>query len=323
MRGVDDHKRQLNRLKQKRFRERSSAERDALQNEVYKLRNVLRALQKRRTKVPRAPTTTPQPLCAQLAPWAASSAEGCHGVTLVADAVGRKVGLDWYSQHLFHNTDRLLQTCAFPSDGSAVAEPIRLWETGASLELLACQQHDFARSLEATYYALHDTMWAHLRGDTVANVSEFLDVELTRAIDAKMVYRRNVPLLDEHICYVSREFRGANRIVFVCGNFGHDEKLPRASRWRSRLFWYVLDRVSATRTRLRVVWYNGPQLVDGRIVPWRDEVAEEYIHLIGLAADQQLEHCKRVIQPFALSQLDSFTTSVVTAVQSTTPQDDP
>ncbi|KDO18680.1 hypothetical protein SPRG_15205 [Saprolegnia parasitica CBS 223.65] len=178
MKDVDAHKRQINRLKQKRFRERSITERDALQAEVYQLRNVLRALQKRRTKVPRAPTTALQPLCAQLASWVASSVEGYRGVTLVADAVGRKVGLDWFSQHLYHNTERLLQTCAFPHDGSAVAEPIRVWETSASLELLVCHQHDFEKSLEATYESLHDTIWAHLRGDTAANVSEFLNIEV-------------------------------------------------------------------------------------------------------------------------------------------------
>lgn len=44
--------------------------------------------------------------------------------TLLGDAPARKMGFDWITQQLYHNTDRVLQACQFP----APSDPRRMLE---------------------------------------------------------------------------------------------------------------------------------------------------------------------------------------------------
>ncbi|OQR89200.1 hypothetical protein ACHHYP_06424 [Achlya hypogyna] len=192
-------------------------------------------------------------------------------VQLLADPDARRLGLDWYTQHLYHNTDRMLALCAFPSEGVVRDISVMDHEHGVS-DILGRIQIDCALSLDDTYAALHTKIWDELRGDTQASWSEFLDTELVQSIDPKMVYRRTAIAADESNYYVGREFKSENRIVFLFGNFSQDELQPENQRWRPRMFWYVLERMGPTQTRIKLVLYNGPKVHCGVIVPWKADV---------------------------------------------------
>ncbi|KDO21958.1 hypothetical protein SPRG_12822 [Saprolegnia parasitica CBS 223.65] len=191
-------------------------------------------------------------------------------IVLLADAASRKLGLDWFTQHMYYNTDRMQQLCAFPSSGTVRDISVVDHENGVS-DILGRIQIDCDLPLEATYAALHDKIWDELRGDTQAAMSEFLDADIIKSIDAKMVYRRTALTADESNYYVCREFATQDRIVFLFGNFSQDALQPENVRWRPRMFWYCLERLGAGHTRIKQILYNGPKVVHNQIVPWTSD----------------------------------------------------
>ncbi|KDO18678.1 hypothetical protein SPRG_15203 [Saprolegnia parasitica CBS 223.65] len=224
-----------------------------------------------------------QDLACTLATWVGQSVpspsqlddnplRGLTALTLPADPEARKRGLDWYSQHLLFNTDRMLQLCGFPSKGTLhdvlVTDDA---ESGLS-DILGRIQIEYNLPLHKTYSALADKIWGELRGDTHVSMSEFLDTETTAAIDPKMLYRRTPLGPRESNYYVCREFASDDRIVFLFGNFSQDVLHPINHMWRPRLFWYVLERVAPNQTRVRTMLYNGPKVVHGKVMTWRDDL---------------------------------------------------
>ncbi|EQC29856.1 hypothetical protein SDRG_12403 [Saprolegnia diclina VS20] len=303
--------RRRNRVKQKRLRERVAAERRSLRAQVATLCKALAAsahkpndtllswktiaaglarstVESRLSSVMlRQELERTLALSGRIQAWVASmhpsrtllpaAPFSWINITLVDDIASRKVGLDWYTQHLYFNTERMVALCNFPSHG-AIMDNLIL-ELGQDLvDLIGRIQIDYDQSLEATYALLRDTIWAELRGDTHSFVSEFLDQELTEAIDPTMLYRRTVLEVDESNYYVCREFCTDDRIVFLFGNFSQDARQPENHRWRPRLFWYILERHGPHRTRLKVIMYNGPKMIYGRLNTWRNvlESVNEY-----------------------------------------------
>ncbi|OQR85094.1 hypothetical protein ACHHYP_12291 [Achlya hypogyna] len=300
MTETSESKRLRNRLKQKRHRDRFSAERDFLQAKLYMLRNTQRALLSKWAQAGEA-----RRLAAAAAQSVMASRElkrQCHAIimesrvmaswvaaycnppftpkfamTLAADAVARRNGLDWFTRHLYHNTDRVLH--GFPPNGRSVAEPIALDPDSKYLELHCRYQRDVFLSLPETYNATRDAIWSILRGDTSRSFSEILDPEITKQIAPDMLYRRTAVCADESTYYACREFASENRVVFLFGNFGQDELQPTNTQWRSRLFWYVLERVAPHQTRFRMVWYNGPYVLGNEVLTWKDESAGMGLHV--------------------------------------------
>ncbi|OQR89556.1 hypothetical protein ACHHYP_06217 [Achlya hypogyna] len=308
---IKEHQRLQNRLKQQRFRERFFIERDALQAQLNALQaevdklppkakrvaltkalpwsevasvfaeSSTEALEEHRTLKTKhrklvalskrmsswvasmSATTTPKQL-PQGTVWGQTS--------LLGDPTGRRLGLDWYSQHLYHNTDRMLAYSEFPAVGS-FADTVIFDGQYDSVNVVMRIQHEFDLPLQAVYDGMREPIWSLLRGDTRPYMVEFMNEDIVKSIDANMLYRRTVFNSVESSYYVCREFSSDERIVFVTGNFYRDELLPSNSQWCNRMCWFVLERASATKTRLRTAFFNAPYIVNDRFISWKEDAA--------------------------------------------------
>ncbi|EQC29864.1 hypothetical protein SDRG_12408 [Saprolegnia diclina VS20] len=307
-----EHQRLRNRLKQKRHRERHISERETLQAQLLELGQLLAAVSRRgdaaaqatlhklrseynaTRHVGEAMTAWVASMCTRVLPLAGTPF-GWTKTSLLAEPAARKLGLDWFSQHLYHNTDRMAAYAQFPSAG-ALADNVLLDVGNGHLDLVGRIQVEYDLPLFDTYAALKAPIWSMMQGDTSAYMSEFLDTELTSAISPeKMLYRRNVRSERETNYYVCREFCTDDRIVFTFGNFFHDQRLHENIDWRPRMFWYVLERASLTKTRLRVMLYNAPYLKGGKMVSWQDELLHDYgIDCSVLDPDVAFRKCQQL-----------------------------
>ncbi|OQR87073.1 hypothetical protein ACHHYP_09570 [Achlya hypogyna] len=211
-------------------------------------------------------------------------------MTLATDPTARRLGLDWYTKHMYHNTDMMLERSRFPSDG-AVSDVI-VDECGNDcVDVFGRVQVNHNVSFEEAYAILAPRINTLLRGDSMAHTSAFLDQQITSEIDPTLVYRRMAVSGDDSRYYVSREFATEGRVVFLLGNLAHDELQPANQTWRPRRFWYVLER-HGTGCRVRFMWYNGPYVVDGQLVPWASHVAlteNEYGERINAKSPAQFQ----------------------------------
>ncbi|KDO22958.1 hypothetical protein SPRG_11805 [Saprolegnia parasitica CBS 223.65] len=203
--------------------------------------------------------------------------------TLLEDPTARRLGLDWFTQHMYFNTDRMLARGGFPSQGSFA--DVLVQDCGNDcVDVFGRVQAEYSVSLEAAYAFLAPRIWSILRGDAMAHTSQELDSDITAAIDPSMVYRRYAVSGDDSRYYAAREFRTPDRIVFLLGNMAQDELQPTSAIWRPRRFWFVLERQGDGRCRMRFMWYNGPYVVQGSAVPWDQHIAlteHEYDEVIG------------------------------------------
>ncbi|OQR89829.1 hypothetical protein ACHHYP_20242 [Achlya hypogyna] len=110
-----------------------------------------------------------------------------------------------------------------------------------------------------------------------------------------MTYRREVLCTRESNYFVSREFATENRVVFLYGNYYQDERCAHNPEWRPRMFWYILERTGPATSRLRVVYYNAPYVIDNKLVLWRDELAQDGVDFTGLSEEGQFRRFKTII----------------------------
>ncbi|OQR85090.1 hypothetical protein ACHHYP_12292 [Achlya hypogyna] len=187
-----------NRKKQQRHRERLTAERDALQAEVMRLTHVLTTAARRREAETfavvkaalialRAKYTATRHTSQTMITWVTAmipqpgTPMGWSKLTLMADPTTRKLGLDWFTQHMYHNTDRILAYSGLPSAGS-VSDAVLVDAVGGHVDIVGRIQTDYALPLEVAYDALRGRIWSMLRGDMSEDLSEFMDTEVrTRA----------------------------------------------------------------------------------------------------------------------------------------------
>ncbi|OQS03977.1 hypothetical protein THRCLA_03744 [Thraustotheca clavata] len=205
--------------------------------------------------------------------WSATLSQPLAWVdtTLVADREARKHGMDWFSKHLYHNTDRMVQFADFPTDNKLSG--LKLVDTNdGGYNAIGRIQDTYNLPLKQVYEALQERIWSTLRGETFSAESECLDQDLTQSIDKDMLYRRSISSADEANYYICRVFHSEDRIIFLMGNFSQDALQPKNRQWRSRMFWYILERTSPNTTRLRGILYNAPYIVDGKMVTWKDEL---------------------------------------------------
>ncbi|OQR98546.1 hypothetical protein THRCLA_21881, partial [Thraustotheca clavata] len=230
-----EHQRMLNRMKQKRLRHRYLLEKQQLQDQAQNLterlsmikvkdiimfttrKNLLNEYQSTRNLAQMltewVASTVPRTL-SQLLAWV--------NTALFADREARKLGMDWYSQHLYHNTNRMVEFAGFPSDNK-LADFNVVEVSNGKHNLIGRIQYTYDMPLEQTYEALKGRIWSALRGDTAPHVSEFLDQDLTHAIDKEMLYRRAVLSVDEANYYICRVFYSEDRIIFSIGYFFAEE----------------------------------------------------------------------------------------------------
>ncbi|OQS00995.1 hypothetical protein ACHHYP_02024 [Achlya hypogyna] len=336
---MEDVERVRNRLKQRRHRARLMRKRKELLAEIDELQKVLYRLV-RRGNVP--PTLLPWPevaaslgaaatkaqyTCTQLrfhsrrmlhlvramTSWVTSivrsrnlpqSGSLVALVTLSAEPVARRVGLDWFTQHMYHNTQRMLQLSAFPVGGPVL--DILPFDCGNDIsDTVRRLQIMYDAPLCTVYTVLRGKIWSKLRGDMYPWASEVLDNDMVQSIDANMLYRRSPLDAEESNYYVCREFANDDHAVLLVGNLHQDATQPRNERWRPRMFWYVLESVGPETARLRMMSYSGPQLVNGVVLTWQDELASAGEDVSGLSAGEQFTRYQALVGPEWQSLLES------------------
>ncbi|OQR80846.1 hypothetical protein ACHHYP_17116 [Achlya hypogyna] len=225
-------------------------------------------------------------------------------VALVADRTARRLGMDWFTHHMYHYTDSILDYAGFPSAGR-IGDSVVRSIGGDYADAMSRIQIEYDRPLEATYAALKDKIWSIWRGEPMPFYSEFLDHDTTAAIHATALYRRMVISEDESLYYIGREFRTPDRVVFVLGNFAQDAQLPYNARSMPCMFWLVLERSGPQQSRMRYVLYNGPMTQNGRPMTWQ----EESIVLEGLNQTYAAYEQSRIleVQPNLVEKMKELT----------------
>ncbi|EQC29854.1 hypothetical protein SDRG_12400 [Saprolegnia diclina VS20] len=202
-----------------------------------------------------------------LASWEASEPFTWQQVWLPIDPTARRTGLDWFTQRLFHNTDRMLARTFFPSSSLPVMDHVEIDHGNDLLDIAVRLQIDIALPLDETHACVRPNIWASWKAPWSHIPVTVLDPALVASIDPNMHFQR-VDAPEEVSYFVMREFVTPDRIVFVGGNVCQTDDDPTA--WRPRLLWFTLDRVGLDKTRLRVLGYNGPYVKAQSRKTWRD-----------------------------------------------------
>ncbi|OQS00986.1 hypothetical protein ACHHYP_02023 [Achlya hypogyna] len=243
--------------------EEAQAENRALKAQRYELDQVIEAMTKWVMSMsrPSLQTMLPEPL-------------GWSRTSLSADRTSRKLGFDWYTQHLRSNTGRFFMQCSFPATG--LANHLNILENDDdTFHFVWSYQREYALSVDEVYKGIRLPIWRKLRSDTSAFPIQMLDQELLDDIaTGKMMYRRVVISEKRTDVLLTREFNEPDgRVIFVSGNIHEDALLPESHYLRNRMFWHVLEPLGPHRTRLRVAWTISSFLSNNKPVTWEEEAA--------------------------------------------------
>ncbi|KAF0694735.1 Aste57867_14411 [Aphanomyces stellatus] len=177
-----------------------------------------------------------------------------RSVTLCADPLLRQEGVEWITQHLYHNTHEMLARYEFPAETAYVSD-VDVGVTDADgFQCIHRFQSDIAYALEDAATALRPNVWKFLMVGALIS----MDPEQADANADQRLFRHYIASADENVNLVSREFVvDADHTVFVGEQIEHDEALPPDNkRQRRRLLWLALDRLAPRRTRLRILFMN-------------------------------------------------------------------
>ncbi|ETV90830.1 hypothetical protein H310_14489 [Aphanomyces invadans] len=207
-------------------------------------------------------------------------------VRLHAHPDARRHGLDWLTQVMYHNTDKLLEKYAFP-DRTPYSRLADVTVDTTSLDALSYVQRyqlELQLPLEAvlplatSYFqsgASSEQLEVHYK------TKQYLDVQMTKSIADSMTYDvvTNWSLYPQpgttRLC---RIFQDANRYVLVSQSIPDDEKLPSKNIDSKTLTWVVLDQVSPTVTIMRCLFVvsQGLDLRTGIYVPLLHEALADW-----------------------------------------------
>ncbi|KAH9115616.1 hypothetical protein AeMF1_010365 [Aphanomyces euteiches] len=215
-------------------------------------------------------------------------------VRLHANPDARRHGLDWLTQVMYHNTDRLLEKYKFParSPYSRLADIAVEGEEGP-LRFVQRYQVELGMSLEAV---LPLAISYFQTGASIENLEvhyktkRFLDVELTR--DLNMTYDVVIDqktYSNEGTTRLCRAFYDSDRVILVTQNVPDDETLPRRAKDSKDMTWVVLECLAPKLTVMRCLfvvsqsfYQDGPSA--GEYLPIHRE-AHEYWHCRDLDED--------------------------------------
>ncbi|EQC38970.1 hypothetical protein SDRG_03924 [Saprolegnia diclina VS20] len=175
---------------------------------------------------------------------------------LLAEPMGRQLGVDWITTMLFHNTERMLD--AYGVYGTATSTHMidysvnvteadtfeYVWMTTKHVDMALEHARDLIRMW--LYQYATGAMWRKTS-------STLLDVELLLPLPRTTYCETHKLEPDEMVRFLSREFRGEHQSIFVGQNIHADECMPMPTTFRNRAFWYVLDRAGPTSTKVQML----------------------------------------------------------------------
>ncbi|EQC33177.1 hypothetical protein SDRG_09162 [Saprolegnia diclina VS20] len=188
-----------------------------------------------------------------------ASAYSWRNATLFANKESRKLGLDWITKHLYHNTERMLSLCGFQSLGGTDRFD------DFAIDMSDPEYFEYTWRHQAKHNAPFETTVAAFRafvthfvngGVWSTGTGTPLDPDIVDQVAAHISYTRIASSPRESINFVSREFATSNQCIFVCQNIPFDETQPLNDEQCNRRLWIVLDRISEHATHIRVVYIN-------------------------------------------------------------------
>ncbi|RHY00354.1 hypothetical protein DYB36_005705 [Aphanomyces astaci] len=219
-----------------------------------------------------------------------------RNVSLLEHPQARKHGIDWITQHLYHNTDRVLEQYAFAAVGSGVQiDDDTIIDTSSPdcFQYVWRDQRDMDVPFDVAARALTLDFFHSLLAHGTPLTAIPTDVETLNELGGTCRYKTSVGKF-EQMNHLYRVFQSATRIVYVGQNIHHDPLYMDHARDNSsnRMTWVVLDKASATTTTLRklTITSQGFRRDDGRMIPLDEEASLWGVDLSAIAApDAQLD----------------------------------
>ncbi|CAK4070594.1 unnamed protein product [Aphanomyces euteiches] len=214
--------------------------------------------------------------------WAQLSAENVprriralpswHNTTLFAEPSLRKMGKQWITQQMFHNTERMYQTFSFPPfESDTPCFYINFEYDDVKYDAVLCRQYGDSRDFDVVCdlyrYRLCDELAVEGPARTLINTIKEQD-DLTTL--HQMTTRDG-----EWINLVCSEYREDGRSFFVVQQIIDDELLVHDnSRLRNRMSWIDVRRMPDGSTKKRLICFQSQSFTkaDGA-VPLEEEVA--------------------------------------------------
>ncbi|EQC38967.1 hypothetical protein SDRG_03922 [Saprolegnia diclina VS20] len=175
---------------------------------------------------------------------------------LPLDANTRKLGIDWLTQLLLHNTDAMLAKYKFDAlDPHAYSIDFGMSLSPDDLfEYVWRTQKEMQLPMEVVCAGLRRWMKQYTTGSVWADVqsSELLHDDALETVQGATYAHTVRENPTETVNFLTREFHPhPDRVVFVGQNIHHDERVASSVHRRNRMFWYVVDRLGPNTTRFR------------------------------------------------------------------------
>ncbi|KAF0690167.1 Aste57867_18417 [Aphanomyces stellatus] len=216
--------------------------------------------------------------------------------TLLQHPESRKLGMEWITQQLYHNLDYVQQQYGFPSMYSSVVED----DLNVMFDENGCYQ--FIRRHEVF---MHNSI-EDLRGVMGADIWQFMInyARLNICYDTpnETIRHQTLEGAYEVSNFLSREFVEPDRIVYVGQQMHEDELAPTMKLQRNRHVWYILQRITPTVTKIRMLFVVSSSFSEGGQTPLHEEARGFWgLDLKGLPEDVQQrkfrEHALAVTGP--------------------------
>ncbi|KAF0683683.1 Aste57867_24245 [Aphanomyces stellatus] len=205
-------------------------------------------------------------------------------VTLLADPRARRLGKEWITQQLYHNTNRILQQhlprSLSPEDDYASVD---VTFSGEFIHTTLCRQVVMTASRDEVV----DLYRSHLIGVVMADLVTSAHVQTLSETTHNTVLHKRVTASGEYLGFLGGEFHEPNdRSIFVVQQIVDDEAHVHSLRQRNRMYW-VDVRSWGDKAIVQYVAVSTQCFMGGRYF----SLDEEAVHL-GLDLSQCPEEMK-------------------------------
>ncbi|CAK4082535.1 unnamed protein product [Aphanomyces euteiches] len=194
-------------------------------------------------------------------------------VSLLEDPAARRLGFDWITQQLYHNSRRIFASNGFP----ATHDLFFSVDLGVDDQFKVLIRHQ-----RVVNVAFEDVTAAYRRFFIDSNGFGYALLETNHGDETalhkmNMVYRRrnsgNPRIGDVVQNYLHRQFVDENRSMLVARNILSDDKNPLGLFKRDAAGWIVVERISDTTTLVKECWTIHSLMRGNEFATWQEEEA--------------------------------------------------
>ncbi|RHY31849.1 hypothetical protein DYB32_003103 [Aphanomyces invadans] len=229
--------------------------------------------------------------------------------TLLRHPESRKVGMEWITQQLYHNLDNVQKQYGFPPMFSTVTEDDLnvVFDDDGCYQFIRRHELFMQHSLDELRGVMQADIWQFM-----INYARLHVCRRPRAPRRLMVTSRRFAATPH-----TREFIDSDRIVYVGQQIHEDEDAPTMKLQRHRHVWYILQRISPTVTKIRMLFIVSSSFSKDGQTPLCDEARGFWdLDLHGLDEDTMQrkfrQHALAVCDVRHHQRLDQYLKSVNT-----------